>query len=234
MKPFHFREFTVHQNHAVLKVGTDAMILGALAKAESPYLILDIGTGTGVLALMMAQKFADAQITAIDLDAEALIDCQRNFEESPWSERMHCFHQDVLLFPTDQKFDLIICNPPFYEQSSKSESQRMNAAKHTSEDFLVALFAKSKELLSPNGVFWIVLPSKNFKYWKDVAERLNLFIQDEIIIQSKAQIPKRCVGSFKHLENSIKATTNFVIRNLDNSYTKEYIKLTKNFHCKNL
>lgn len=210
------------------------MILGVFAKAESPTSILDIGTGTGVLALMMAQKFADAQITAIDVDTEALIDCQRNFEESPWSERMHWYCQDFLTFSTAKKFDLIICNPPFYEQSLKSNNQRINNAKHTSENFLEILFIKSKELLSSNGIFWIILPVENFNYWKDVAQRLNLFIQDEISVQSKSEVPKRCIGSFKLLENRICSSTNFVIRNLDNSYTKEYIELTKKFHRKNL
>jgi len=234
LKPFHFKEFIVHQNHSVLKVGTDAMILGAFAKANAPTTILDIGSGTGVLALMMAQKFADARITALDLDAETLIDCQQNIMQSPWAQRMTWLHVDFLTFHTSNKFDLIICNPPFYEQSLRSANQRVNAAKHTSEDFLLELFAKTKELLSPTGIFWLILPIENFDFWKKIAGRNKLYIQDEIVIYSKIAIPKRCVASFTHTKKSISSKLKFVIRNQDNSYTQEYVELTKKFHNKKL
>jgi len=234
LKPFHFKEFTVHQSHAALKVGTDAMVLGALANAVQPTSVLDIGTGTGVLALMMAQKFSNATITAIDIDGEALKDCKSNFEASSWSERMRCFEQDFNDFSWNAPFDLIVCNPPFYEGALAGKEDRLNAAKHATNDLLPSLFETVKRLLSSTGVFWVILPFENFDNWKVFARTKQLYVQEKIEVQSKPGIPKRIVASFVTDEKVQASASIFVIRNVDNSFTKEYIKATKSFHSKKM
>lgn len=233
MSSFKFRYFSVQQSNSTLKVGTDAMILGASIDEDSYHNILDIGTGTGILALMAKQKNSLAKVTAIDIDEQSLIDCKENFENSVWINDLNCFHQDILTYFTENTFDCIVCNPPYYENGFLSESVVNNRAKHTTNFSLEMLFLKVKSLLNENGHFWIILPYSSSEKWIKFSSSIGLFTSEKTIIFGKPELPKRTILKIGLKE--VKTITRFlIIRNQDNSYTNEYKELTKEFHDRKL
>ena len=144
---FEFKQFTVHQEHAAMKVGTDGALLGSLAATGKR--ILDIGTGTGLLSLMMAQRCPDAQITAIDVDENAIKDAQRNFSESPFEDRITLKQAPFQEFAKQEleKYDCIICNPPYFDESLESKDESRTRARHTSSLPFRDLIGGAYELL---------------------------------------------------------------------------------------
>ena len=131
-KPFQFKEFSINQDRCAMKIGTDAVILGAWTSINhNPNTILDIGAGTGVLSLMLAQRSNAEAIEAIEIDAQAFEQCSENFENSQWADRLFCYHASLLEFveEVDDKFDLIICNPPFYTEDYKTNSASRDLAR---------------------------------------------------------------------------------------------------------
>lgn len=233
MSTFHFKQFTIQQSNSALKVGTDAMMLGAFLEDISAKNILDIGTGTGVLALMAKQKNPTAIVTAIDIDDNSLIDCVHNFENSKWKEDLICLKKNFNELDATLKYDSIICNPPFYENSLLSDTAKNNRAKHTVDFSLEALFTKVQSLLNPNGQFWVILPAATSDKWKVFANSIKLFPTKEIVLFGKENNPKRIIYRFELISKPIEKTS-LIIRNQDNSYSKEYIELTKDFHNKNI
>lgn len=210
------------------------MLLGAFAEAKVPKHILDIGTGSGVLALMLAQKYELAIITAIDIDETSLIDCSNNFKNSKWSNRMECKYQDIKLFESATLFDLIICNPPFYENALVGENIRMNNAKHETSNVLASIFMKAQKNISEKGLFWIILPFETTEKWIQFAKDNNWSVSSQITLFSKENQPKRSIISFSLFEDVVLQKTDFIIRDSENNYTKEYIALTKDFHNRSL
>ena len=155
---FEFKQFTVHQEHAAMKVGTDGALLGSLAATGKR--ILDIGTGTGLLSLMMAQRCPEAQITAIDVDENAIIDAQRNFSESPFGDRITLKQAPFQVFAKEEevKYDCIICNPPYFDESLESKDESRTRARHTSSLPFRDLIGGAYELLEDEGVFSVCIP----------------------------------------------------------------------------
>jgi len=233
MPPFLFKHFSITQNRSALKVGTDAMLLGAFIKSENEQLGLDIGTGTGVLSLMIAQKNPTIQIDAIDLDGESIMDCQENFTNSNWSERLSIILADFLQFPFDKKYDLIFSNPPFYQNSLVNENNRTAVSKHAVHLPFNQLFEKVSNLLSDNGCFWLIFPFDDLEKVTLFGKANGLFIENIITIESKLTVPTRVILSFRKTINEVSEKT-IVIRNIDNSFSDEYIELTKDFHGKKL
>lgn len=233
MATFHFKHFSIHQDNSALKVGTDAMVLGALVKELTPTRILDIGTGTGVLSLMMAQKFPGAVIEGIDIDSESLKDCDLNFRTSIWSDRLACQLADFNEFTSNKCYDLIITNPPFYETSLPGEEPVIANAKHylsIAED----LALKAKALLCPEGSFWVIFPNEYRQRWLAAFRAHSLFPSEitEIYGRRTGTI-KRNVVEFTR-EPRICPTKKLIIRELNGSYSDQYIKLTLHFHAKSL
>lgn len=155
-KPFHFKQFTIHQDQCAQKVGTDGVLLGAWTNCKQAKSILDIGSGTGLIALMLAQK-SNATTTAIEIDETAATQCQQNFEHSPWNDRLTIVNETIQRFSPSSKFDLIVSNPPFFE-TQKVTTQR-STARSEQELTLEELLEKVVQLLSPEGKFNIVFPS---------------------------------------------------------------------------
>ena len=229
---FKFKQFDVDQQHCAMKVNTDGVLLGALAQAHSPKQILDIGTGTGVIALMLAQRFPEAEIDGVELDKLAATTAAVNFQASPFANRLKSFPLDIahyfMVYP-EKKFDLIVSNPPFFLDDLKSAAKNKELARHTDADFFQNLCLSISQFLAKNGHFWVILPQKSMKIVKNEAKLNNLHCQKIIHIKSFEQAEAHreiaCFG-FEKVELS---EENIVIYAAEKVYTPEYQLLLKDF-----
>lgn len=236
MSIFHFKYFTINQSRSALKVGTDSMVLGTLISCDNKKKGLDIGSGTGVLSLMLAQKNSEIILDAIELDTESSLDCQLNFENSDWSNRLNLVVGDFLASNWDIKYDLIFTNPPFFENSQENEKDNKTMARHTKSLPFDLLFEKVAALLDENGSFWIILPFLGKNKQIRIAELAGLSVLEEWIIEGKPNQPIRSVMHFKkkNIENSEVQLIlkSFLIRNTDGTYSENYKNATIDFHNK--
>lgn len=214
-----------------MKVGTDAMVLGALITALGKKRGLDIGTGTGVLPLMLAQCNENLEIDAIEIDKDSAVEAKFNFDESKWSGRLHSIQADVLDFNTDEKYDLIFSNPPYYQNSLQSENARVARAKHESFLPVDSMLLAVDQLLAENGEFWIIVPAESGQSsWVMSCVKLGIHLKKEIAIHGKESDPiKRMIYCFSRSQ-SVLERRSLTIRSLDGSYTDEYIQLTSEYH----
>ena len=231
---FSFKYFTVVQDRTALKVGTDSMLLGALLKAQNPIRCLDLGSGSGVLALMACQQFSNARIDAIEIDISSFKDCVHNFKNSPWSNRLNAIHGDYLSFEFSGKYDLIISNPPFYLEASSQANDFNLRSKHTTKDMFFNFMLRAKNLLSKDGKLWLILPYRHLDLIMSYAKTHELFINSRIIINAKVTKPKSRIVLCLSINKSLPNEQTITVRNEDNSYTDAYINLTREFHSKQL
>ena len=151
MKPFIFKQFKIQQDNTAMKVGTDGVLLGAWADSENATNILDIGTGTGLIALMLAQRNLKANITAIEIDEQASLQASENFNNSPWEIRLSIKNLKLQDFVVEEKFDLIVSNPPFFNNTFQANSSERNIARQTETLSFNELLKNTASLLSENG-----------------------------------------------------------------------------------
>ena len=230
MKPFRFQQFDIQQSADVFRVGTDAVLLGALANVSKATNVLEIGTGTGIISLMIAQRNPQAQILAIDINAEAVNISQTNFSNSRFSDRIKSQLQDLKNFETEEKFDLIISNPPYFEINC---SEKDILARQRLELNFSDLVKKSSQLLSGNGLFTVIIPVDSEKEFIETCFKYNLFLQRKVSIKGiKTSEPKRLVLEYSLKESETKVE-NLVIEKSPRVYSDEYLELTKNFHLFN-
>jgi len=203
---FRFKQFTVDQTGCAMKINTDGVLLGSMAEADNPEFILDIGTGTGVIALMLAQRFTGAMIDAVEIDADAARTAGRNFSDSPFADRLQVFSTGFEQYfekNPDKKYDLIVSNPPFYIDSLKSPGIKTNLAKHTDIDFFKRLIGNVTAHLSPAGVCWLVLPVNLEEIIGEYAEENCLYQPQRILIRSYAGLaPHRMIISLSAIYTS--------------------------------
>ena len=213
------------------KVGTDAMLLGAYIDASKQSLGLDIGAGTGVLSLMLAQRNPSIQITCIEIDEKSSDECTKNVNNSLWFNRIETIHADFTQYDFQQNFDLIFTNPPYYltDNSSNESNER---TKHITPDSLLTWLNKITGLLTTKGEFWVIWPSETSEQVIEIAYNNKLFVSKKINLYSKANKLSRTILCFSsNKKNSLEEET-FIIRNDDNSYTNDYCTLTTDFHFK--
>jgi len=229
---FVFKQFEIKQDKCAMKVGTDAVLLGAWADATQAKRVLDIGTGTGILALMIAQK-SEAQICAIDIDIDSYQQAIENIHYSLWKDRIQLFHSSIQEFSKtiNEQFDLIITNPPYFTDAYKAKEISRNNARHTDELPFEILIECVCKLLQPQGVFYIILPFAEAQIFKNMAKQNNLCLVQSMRIKTKAdKEPKRLLMKYS-FEQKIQEETEIVIENDDrHHYTKEYIELTKDYY----
>jgi tRNA1Val (adenine37-N6)-methyltransferase len=211
-----------------MKVGTDSMILGSFLDKNYTGNALDIGAGTGVLSLMLAQNSPDLQIDAIEIDKEAFSELEENFSKSPFDNDILAIYGDFLSFDFQQKYDVIISNPPFFHNSLKSEIGKKNLARHSDSLSIIDLFSKVESLLYENGVFCIILPHSNL-----IPEN-KLQCERKIQIFGKENHLTRTIYFFRKMSQLETSNLSFVIRDEFGNYTEEYKLLTKDFHNKEL
>jgi tRNA1Val (adenine37-N6)-methyltransferase len=228
---FHFKPFTINQDKCAMKVGTDAVLLGSWIKPKNASNILDIGTGTGVIALMLAQK-SDSHIDAIDIDESAYTQAKENFLTSPWKDRLNCLHQSLQDFScsTNFTYDLIAANPPYFHQASKPLIPSRTNARHSECLTFDDLAACVKKLLKPGGRFCVILPSKEGMVFLDKAQRLELFCHHLVRVKTKAdRDEKRLIMEFG-FQFGLLTEEEIIIHEEDGSFTPEYIELTSDYY----
>lgn len=235
MSVFTFKQFTVQQKNSSHKVGTDGVLLGAWTKnyiSSDIANILDIGTGTGVISLMMAQAFATAVITAIEPDTLSAQEASENFLASPWSDRLHLLSYRLEDYQPPNPFQLIICNPPFYIEDTYSPDRRRASARHISNLSLENLFKFSSQNLKAGGYLSIILPSYHLSNIINLAAENDLHIARNTFIYPKSsKDAKRILLMLTHTKaNTI--SNNLTIYHEDNTYTSAYIELCKDYYLK--
>jgi len=234
-KPFQFKEFTVNQDRCGMKIGTDGVLLGAVASVNnSPFSVLDIGAGTGILGLMFAQKSNAEIIDAIEIDDLAYEQCVSNFEQSPWGDRLFCYHASLQEFAEeiDDTYDLIICNPPFYTDNYKTENERRNKARFEDAMPFEHIVIAVAKLLEQTGTCHIIIPYKEEKTFIDLAKQVNLYPNSILRVKGNpsAEIKRSIIEfSFKKSDIEIKE---LIIEIERHQYTQDYINYTKDFYLK--
>lgn len=230
---FRFKQFSVDQSGCAMKINTDGVLLGALAQADDPQNILDIGTGTGVIALMLAQRFANAQIDAVEIDAQAAQTARGNFKSSPFSNRLTIYPESFESFfdaHHERKYDLIVSNPPFYVNSLESPKAKKTIAKHTDKYFFEVLIKYIAGHLTDNGVCWLILPLETSVLVKMIAEQVQLYPQKIITIHSfENSAPHREIVCFAQEDNKQQANEQFVIYDEPKVYSILYQDTLKDF-----
>lgn len=228
-KPFYFKQFTIHQDRCALKVGTDGVLLGAWSNCSKTTSILDIGSGTGVISLMLAQR-SSAKITAIEIDKDAAEQSAENFHNSVWDERLKVFHisiQEFTKLKNWNQFDLIVSNPPFH--SIQKKTNQRNTARSEQQLNLAELFFSVKELLTVNGSFCIVFPSIRAKELLKTAAKAQLFPSKVCSVKGNLNSEaKRLLVEFK-FNQKLYNESQLVIEKERHNYTDEYENLLKEY-----
>lgn len=232
---FSFKQFNVQQDRCAMKIGTDGVLLGAWTPLiKNPYNLLDIGAGTGILSLMLAQRSNLEQIDAIEIDEGAYEQCVENFEASPWSDRLFCFHAGLDEFVDDpeDEYDLIISNPPFYTDTFKSENTQRDIARFEDALPFEELIEAADLLLSDNGIFSVIIPYKEETKFVSMCKELELFPLKITRVKGTptAEI-KRSLLAFTRIEQT-PIIDELTIEISRHQYTPEYIALTEDFYLK--
>lgn len=234
MSTFQFKQFDIVQKDNAMKVGTDSMVLGSFINAHGKRRGLDIGAGTGVLSLMVAQTNSEITMDAVELDALSAKECELNFSNSNWLDRLKAYHVDFLNFETEHKYDLIISNPPFYQSTLVNEDSRKANARHEKSLPMREFILKARRLMTDNGEFWFIVPAEDQYIWKKACTSANLHMVEKITINGKVGgEAKRVIYVFGN-QRCILEEFSFSVRNKANEYTEEYKDLTKEFHFNEL
>jgi len=234
-KPFVFKKFELKQGKCAMKIGTDAVLLGAWTSVENrPFSILDIGAGTGVLALMLAQRSNAELIDAVEIDDQAYEQCVDNFEASPWGDRLFCYHASLEEFvdEIEERYDLIISNPPFYSEDYKSDNSQRDLARFSDAMPFGHLVESASKLLSEAGIFSVIIPFKEETSFIELASSFKLFPNRILRVQGNVTSEfKRSLIEFSFRKSDIKTDT-LIIETERHQYTEKYINLTKDFYLK--
>lgn len=190
---FRFKQFTIHQDRCALKVGTDGVLFGAWVNYNGAQRILDIGTGTGVLALIAAQHNAAATIDAVEIDDAAAEQAAENAANSPWCDRVRVHRMDVRRMKVSEPFDLVICNPPYYAGYSTAMDERMGLAKHSDELLFPALVAAVDRLLAKTGRFAVIIPMNREQELNALAAKVGLKPTRRCVVKYVAHRPAKRV-----------------------------------------
>lgn len=226
---FQFQEFRIEQDRCAMKISTDAVLLGALANAGNPNKILDIGTGTGVIALMLAQRFPDSRIQAVEIDPAAASQAQENFGKSSFAERMEVWEGKFQEFSPLEKFDLIVSNPPYFPDHLKSSDAQRNLALHNDGLPFGDLMKKVSAVLAPDAKFWVILPPRQMLDLEKIARLNGLFPSQKFTIQDNPVKPViREVVSFEFGEKKI-FQNEILIRDDSGGFHDSYRKLISGF-----
>ena len=227
---FHFKQFCVSQQSDVFKIGTDAILLGALPQIQlnTSSQLLEIGSGTGIISLMLAQRFSNANIDAIEQDELAFQLSSSNFKQSPFQNRLNCIHSKIQDWNPNYSYNHIFCNPPFFENSTKSEA--LSHARHSDLLSTFDLAEAINLLLADEGIFHVIYPVIEYEKFKKDAAQFELHPYQEIHINTRPGMPVvRILGSFCKGKSET-TISNFIIRDEQHQFSENYKKATADFH----
>ncbi|MEE3999800.1 methyltransferase [Tenacibaculum sp. FZY0031] len=238
MKPFQFKEFAVHQDKTAMKVGTDAVLLGAWCNlGDYPDTMLDVGSGTGVISLMLAQRSGAMTIDAVEVDGDAYEQTVENFEQSDWGDRLFCYNASFVEFAAEmseeeEEYDIIVSNPPFYTDNYETEDVARNKARFTSSLSFKELLKGVGQILSENGRFSTIIPFKEEESFIELAKKYNLYLNRVCRVKGTPTTEtKRSLLELSFTESSIQEEE-LIIETQRHQYTDAYINLTKGFYLK--
>ncbi len=233
---FTFKQFAIEQDRCAMKIGTDGVLLGAWAPIDNhPFSILDIGTGTGIIALMLAQRSAAQQIDALEIDEAAYEQATDNFENSPWNDRLFCFHAglDEFIEEPEEEYDFIVSNPPFYSEDYKTENESRDLARFQDAMPFEQLLEAADLLLSEHGIFTVIIPFKEEENFIALANEFELYpLKITRVKGTPTTEIKRSLLAFSRNETTDLPIDELVIETARHVYTQEYIGLTKDFYLK--
>ena len=236
MSKFQFKQFSLEQDNCAMKIGTDGVLLGAWAPiTHQPFSILDIGTGTGIIALMLAQRSNAAQIDALEIEENAYEQATDNFENSPWNERLFCFHAglDEFMEEPEDEYDLIVSNPPFYAEDYKTNDEQRDLARFQDALPFEDLIEAADLLLSENGILAVIIPFKEEKRFLALANEFELYPTHITRVKGTltAEI-KRSLLALSRNKIDTPLIDELIIEIGRHEYTPEYIALTQEFYLK--
>ncbi len=229
---FQFKQFTVYQDACAMKVCTDACLFGSLIPhlPQKPLHVLDIGTGTGLLALMCAQQCPAATIDAVEIDMAAAKQASENFAASPWGDRLKVWHTPIQDFKPGKAYDMIISNPPFFENDLKSDDAKRNLALHSAALGIVNLLHYVDNLLDDVGNFCVLLPYHRTKYFADLALEKSLHLMQRVVVkQTPTHNYFRSILLFSR-KRSVIIDKEVVIQDTERKYTDDFKALLKDFY----
>lgn len=233
---FQFKQFKIIQKKSGMKVGTDGVLLGAWTNCRNATKILDIGAGTGLISIMLAQKKQTAFVTGIEIDTTAYKEALTNIENCKWAERITIKNSSIQTYSqkTEERFDLIVSNPPFFHQSLKSHCIARTIARHSESLNFDDLLTSVKKLLTPNGKFCVILPYSDSEIFTDKAQRkFELFCQKKCAVKpTPHKEPKRILLEFSTNETENCILEELIIEKQRHDYTEKYKNLTKDFYLK--
>ncbi|MBR5728485.1 MAG: methyltransferase [Muribaculaceae bacterium] len=229
-KPFRFKQFNVQHQRSSMKVGTDAVLLGAWCGIEGARRVLDVGTGCGVIALMVAQRNADATILAIDIDPASVNEAQENFDASPWAVRLRACRQDFNDLTDDEGFDLIVTNPPYYNEDVLPPDAVRSAARHTHALSFEQLMQGAARLLTPTGSIALITPVEARDAVTTAATFAGLHLSRLTTVHSsEGKQPKRLLWQWSKQRCTIQRDM-LILHQKGGAFTSQYTELCKDFY----
>jgi tRNA1Val (adenine37-N6)-methyltransferase len=236
MSKFQFKQFTIEQDRCAMKIGTDGVLLGAWAPVEqNPFSILDIGTGTGIIALMLAQRSTAQQIDALEIDEQAYEQATDNLENSPWNDRLFCFHAglDEFMEEPEDEYDLIVSNPPFYAEDYKTNNDQRDLARFQDALPFEDLIEAADLLLSENGILAVIIPFKEEDRFLAIAKEFELYPTRITRVKGTPTTEiKRSLLALSRNKTTLFSIDELTIEIGRHEYTPEYIALTQDFYLK--
>jgi len=228
---FRFKQFTIRQDQCAMKVTTLACIQGSWIPAFLPKKVLDIGSGTGLLSLMLAQKYL-CSIDTVEIEGDAFAQLRENVDRSPWSNRIKYHHQDIVSFARQKRkmYDFIISNPPFFTNQLKSPNSKINQARHDDSLTIETLVKLCASLLGDHGKISILLPPSETEILENISEKNSLYISHQLAIRDSTDKPTKAIVSILTKEQQIPEIQKLLIKGSNGQYSQDFIDLLQDYY----
>ena len=231
-KPFRFKQFEIFQDKTAMKVGTDGVLLGAWSTLELGENILDIGTGTGLISLMLAQRFPNAKLDAIEIDQDAFTQAKENFEQAIFADRLTIINSSLQDYSTTKKYDLIVSNPPFFVVNDTVDFDARKQARQQETLTFEELLQKTAELLHKDGLASFIIPYDQMGVFSEIASQKGLKRSKTVYVRGNSTTAiKRVLLEFSFHEKEVEEKE-LIIEVERHQYTEDYTNLTKDFYLK--
>lgn len=230
IKPFKFKKFFIQHDKCAMKVGFDGALLAVWANHKNPVEILDIGSGSGLIALILRQRFEKSNILAIEPNKNAFIQSSINFKNAPFAKKINLQSTKLQSFESENKYDLILSNPPFFPGDTESDNSDRNEARQEKYLPLKELLKSAEKLLNKKGKFFLIYPTAQINRVIEESKKSNLFIRVQTKIFSKKQKPSKRTIFELQLDPCTKILEEFISGNQDVGYSNEYKKLMRDFY----